>query len=159
MPQFSRRAVLAATDIVGSWSHAGISRFLLEHALEDSIENGSCATRGMNLARYLLNHPDYPDQNGGNLTDTVIGQIIGRAIESCQNYARQFDYNDFQRRYEALHRALERDGFTVEDGTLRRTLPQAFDLPAADDEVHVLLDRYNFATSRGHIDQADRPEW
>ena len=155
MPQFSRRTILAATDIVGSWSHAGINRFLLEHALEDSIENGSCATRGMNLARYLMNHPDYPDQDGGNLTDTVIGQIIGRAIESSQSgYPRQFNYGDFQTAYEALHRALERDGFTVEDGTIRRTLPRAFDLPAADDEVHVLLDRYGFATSRGHLDQA-----
>src|SRR5690242_8840425 len=57
-------------------------------------------------------------------------------------------------RYKTLHRALERDGFTVEDGTLRRTLPQAFDLPAANDEVHLLLNRYNFATSRGHLDQA-----
>jgi hypothetical protein len=41
---------LAATNIVGNWSHAGITRFLLEHALEDSIDNGSCATRGMSLA-------------------------------------------------------------------------------------------------------------
>jgi hypothetical protein len=155
MPQFSRRTILAATDIVGSWSHAVINRFLLDHALEDSVDNGSCMTRGMNLARYLMNHPDYPDQDGGgNLTDSVISEIIRRALESCQNYDRQFVYNEFQNRYEALHRALERDGFTVEDGTLRRTLPQAFDLPAADNEVHVLLDRYNFATSRGHLDQA-----
>src|SRR4029453_15397166 len=154
MPQFSRRTILAAGDVVASWSHAAITRFLLEQDLEGSVETGSCAVRGMNLARYLTAHPDYPDQDGRNLTDTVVTQIIGRAIEGTQNYRREFQYNDFQRLYEGLHRALERDGFTVEDGTLRRTLPQAFDLPAADDEVHVLLDRFAFATSRGHLDQA-----
>ena len=52
-----------------------------------------------------------------------------------------------------MHRALERDGFTVEDGTLRRTLPDALALPQADDEVHALLDHYGFGTSRGHLDQ------
>src|SRR5438067_6547642 len=30
----------------------------------------------------------------------------------------------------------------------------AIDLPAADDEVHVLLNRYNLATPLGHLDQA-----
>jgi hypothetical protein len=50
-------------------------------------------------------------------------------------------------------RPIAPPGFTAEDGTIRRTLPRAFDLPATDDEVHVLLDRYGFATSRGHLDQ------
>ena len=47
----------------------------------------------------------------------------------------------------------ERDGFTVEDGTLRRILPGMIDLPAADDEVHLLLDRFGLLVPRGHLDQ------
>jgi hypothetical protein len=31
---------------------------------------------------------------------------------------------DFSNRFPALHRGLERDGFTVEGGALRRALPQ-----------------------------------
>jgi hypothetical protein len=155
MPQFSRRTILAATDIVGSWSHANISRFLLEHGLEGAVEGGSCAVRGMNLARHLMQNPEARNEDGANVTDTIIGQITGRAIENSQSgYPRQFNYGDFQVNYAELHRALERDGFTVEDGMLRRTLPQAFDLPATDDEVQVLLNRFGFATSRGHLDQA-----
>jgi len=36
---------------------------------------------------------------------------------------------------------------------LRRALPQVLDLPAADDEVHLLLDGYGFAVPKGHLDQ------
>jgi hypothetical protein len=32
-------------------------------------------------------------------------------------------------------------------------LPEALGLPQADDEVHALLDRYGFATTKGHLDQ------
>lgn len=155
MPQFSRRTILAATDLVGNWGHTSINRFFLEHGLENAIANGSCATRGNNLAAYLLQNPNGQDQDGGNLTDTIVNHLVNGAIENSKSgYPREFNYGDFQTAYSVLNRGLERDGFTVEDGTVRRALPQALDLPAADDEVHVLLNRYNFATSRGHLDQA-----
>lgn len=56
----------------------------------------------------------------------------------------------------AFVRALERDGFTVERGVVRRALPDVLDLPAADDEVHMLLERHGMTTSLGHLDQAIR---
>ncbi len=52
-----------------------------------------------------------------------------------------------------LH-SIARDGFTIEDGQLRRTLPEVLELPAADDEVHLLLNRYGLRTSLGHLEQA-----
>jgi hypothetical protein len=56
--------------------------------------------------------------------------------------------------WRCLNRALKRDGFTVEDGTLRRALPSTLNLPEADDEVHSLLKQYKFDTPLGHLDQA-----
>ena len=154
MPQFSRRTILAATDIVGGWGHHAITRFFLEHAVENEIGDGSCAVRGTNLATYLLANPNAQDQDGGNLTDTIVTAVVDGAIRRATGgYPEAFDYRTFQLLFPALNRGLERDGFTVEDGTLRRALPQALDLPAADDEVHALLTQYNFATSRGHLDQ------
>ena len=154
MPQYSRRTILAATDIVGSWGHQAITRFLLEHALENGVGDGPCAARGTNLATYLLANPDALDQDGGNLTDTIVTVIVEGAMRQCiHGYPEAFDYNRFQLTYAGLNRGLERDGFTVEDGTLRRALPGALNLPEADDEVHALLNRYNFAVSRGHLDQ------
>lgn len=37
MAQFSRRTILAATDIISNWGHDAIDRFLLEHGLENAI--------------------------------------------------------------------------------------------------------------------------
>jgi hypothetical protein len=66
-------------------------------------------------------------------------------------------------RYTNLNRALEVDGFTVEDGQLRRTLPSVLHLPEADDEVHAILVEHHLDVSRGHLDQAisahGRGEW
>ena len=52
-------------------------------------------------------------------------------------------------------RALARDSFTVtEDGTVRRMLPDLADIPAADDEVHALLDELGLVVAKGHLDHA-----
>ena len=55
---------------------------------------------------------------------------------------------------ETFVRALERAGYLIEDGQLRRTLPEALDLPDADDEVHSLLNRYGLTIPLGHLDRA-----
>jgi hypothetical protein len=55
---------------------------------------------------------------------------------------------------ERFQHALERAGYGVEEGQIRRALPQTLDLPAADDELHTLLNRFNLATPLGHLDQA-----
>jgi hypothetical protein len=84
-----------------------------------------------------------------------VDDLVRGAVERhTDRYSRRFDYQAFQDTYSALHRGLERDGFSVEDGQLRRALPQALDLPRADDEVHALLDQYAFRIHKGHLDQA-----
>lgn len=155
MPQFSRRTILAAADLIVGFGHTGVDRFLLEHGLEGAGIVGSLQARANALARYLLEHPQQFDQDGHNLTDTVVEALVLHAITRCTDtYSRRFDYASFQRDYPALHRALQRDGFTVEDRHLRRALPEALDLPQADNDVHVLLDHYRFTVPKGHLDQA-----
>jgi hypothetical protein len=155
MAQFSRRTILAATDLLGNFfTHSGIDRFLLDHGLENSIGGSSKESRGNELAKYLIKDPEVRNEYGENLTDAVVSALVGRAIVgSYSGYPREFSFEEFQKGYPALHRALERDGFTVQGGELRRTLPEVLDLPRADDEVHTLLDQYGFTVSKGHLDQ------
>jgi len=54
----------------------------------------------------------------------------------------------------ALLHALDRDGFAVTDGLLRRTLPTAVNLPEAEDEIVRLLNKHRFAVANGHLEQA-----
>jgi hypothetical protein len=108
--------------------------------------------RANEFVRYLVTEPDRRDEDGRNLIDAIVDKFVQSALSTCTGYA-GFDYHRFQESYPALHRGLERDGFTVEDGQLRRALPEVLDLPAADDEVHALLNRFGFATPMGHLDQ------
>src|SRR5688572_2513094 len=104
MPQFSRRTILAATDIGGRWGHHAITRLFLEHALENEIGDGSTAVRGTNLATYLLANPNAQDQDGGNLTDTIVTVIAEGAIQRCVGgYTEAFDYANFQLLYPNLN--------------------------------------------------------
>jgi hypothetical protein len=158
MAQFSRRTILAATDLLPYGTHATMDRFLLDHGLDGSIGGSSKESRANALATHLIKNPDATNEYGENLTDAVVEAIITDAINRSNSndyYSREreFSFDKFRENYPALHRSLERDGFTVEDGTIRRTLPDALELPQADDEVHALLDSHGFRISKGHLDQ------
>ena len=47
MAQFSRRTILAATDLMANWGHTDINRMLLGHTLEETIPGGSRVTGRM----------------------------------------------------------------------------------------------------------------
>lgn len=154
MPQFTRATILAATRSMAEWGHAAIDGFALEHSLEIVAVGYSRANKINALSTYLLRNPDLLDEEGRNLNDAVVSALVAKAIEICQRgYPLEFDPEAFQQQYPALQSCLERNGFTVQDGTLRRALPELLDLPKADDEVHTLLDHYGFTISKGHLDQ------
>jgi hypothetical protein len=153
MPIFSRPTILAATDLLVDFGHAALTRFLLEFGLDDIGDAGSLRDRANATARYLLRNPDAIAGDGENLTDSVVSRLIHDEIRRHTDHT-GFHFDRFSTRYADLQRALDRDGFTVEDGQLRRTLPAALDLPGADDEVHALLDQYGYVVPRGHLDQA-----
>jgi hypothetical protein len=94
------------------------------------------------LYRLIRENPNYASDDGQLVGDLVVEAAVERIDE----------YNE----HRALHlrRSLERAGYRIENGRLRRTLPEELDLPAADDEVHTLLERFNLATPLGHLNQA-----
>lgn len=154
MARFSRRSVIATTDSIANWSHAEIDRFALRYGLENVAVGYSRLNKANALGAYLARNPEAVNDEGVNLCDSIVTEVVNLAAATCRGgFAQEFHIGDFRERHGELYRALERDGFTVQDGTLRRTLPDAIDLPQADDEVHTLLDRYGFAVPKGHLDQ------
>jgi len=128
--------------------HDAIDRFVLEHnALEGYVGPGTTRDRANSIARFLFQYAEL-EEEGRNLTDVIVEEFVAEAMQNCTRYG-QFDYGKFSERYAKLNHALQRDGFTVEEGKLRRTLPEALNLPQADDEVHVLLKRYEFDVPLG----------
>jgi hypothetical protein len=160
MAKYSRKTILKATDLLADVGHDDMDRFMLEHSLEGFHWVGSVRDRVNLLVRFLLDNP-LAEEDGVNMTDNIVEELVSEAIRNSTHG--RFDYDRFVERYANLNRALERDGYTVEEGQLRQTLPQALDLPQADDEVHRLLQRYGFDVPLGHLDQAiaahGRGEW
>jgi hypothetical protein len=161
MPKYSRKTILKATDLLDSAGHDGFDRFLLEHNLDGMFGGGSIRDRVNSLVRFLLENP-HTEEDGANLTDVIVEELVGEAIRNSTKHG-YFDYGGFIGRYAHLNRALERDGYSVENAQLRRILPQALDLPQTDDEVHTLLQQHGFNVPLGHLDQAiaahGRGEW
>ena len=154
MSHFSRRTILAALDVLAQQGHTDLSRFALEYGIEDQLTGTSRADRTNHLASYLISTPRAKSEDGQNLTDAIVTALVNEAVaRSDGGWGQGFSADVFAQRYPALQAALARDGFVVVDGTLRRTLPTAIDLPAADDEVHLLLKCYNFNVAKGHLDQ------
>ena len=130
MAQFSRRTILAATDLMANWGNTGIDRFALEYGLEQVARGYSRADRANAAGRHLVDNPEALSEDDENLTDAVVTKLVEGAIRaSTYGYPEAFNFEHFGQTYSALKRGLERDGFTVEDGQLRRALPQALDLP------------------------------
>jgi hypothetical protein len=141
---FSRSTLLEACNLLaGCFNYHGeVEDLFYRWGLDEFAENsaGSMIQRFRQVFRLLKDEPETM-HDGRYLVELVVeraAMCVGRRDGA------------------AFVRALERDGFSVERGVVRRTLPDVLDLPAADDEVHVLLERHGMTTSLGHLDQAIR---
>lgn len=139
MAQFSRNTLFVAYQQLRAQIqfHTEFNDLMYRWELDELAESqsGGISPRLQNAFKWLKNNPDHK-YNGEFVVDLFVIEALNRGAS------------------DELLRSLERDGFVLEqDGTLRRMLPVELDLPVADDEVHVLLDRYRMATSKGHLDQ------
>ncbi len=158
---FTRRTLLAASDF---FERAGsTAKFDL---MVQRLELSQCVLYGDKQSvakkRYILN--EVLIQRASLLISTREGQMtIGEAFirEAIRLMTPSRDCYQEQKDFE---RCLALDGFDVswDEGEcgagsppwLRRGLPKLVDLPAGDDQVHQVLQRYGFSRSQGHLDQA-----
>jgi len=151
-PQFGRKTIVAAGRTIDAWTQGDVDALVLDHALEHAEIVGAVQTRATRLIYYLLENGETVTDDGENLVDTVVRDLVERAAR--RRVPRWDEDKTFAERYPELARALDRDGFVVKDGRLVRAMPATLGLPAADDEVHELLRRFGFATTAYHLDQA-----
>jgi hypothetical protein len=90
-------------------------------------------SRANELARYPIANPDAQNDYRENPSDTLITGLNDEMVRAHTSHDNEFEYDRFKESYPTLNRALEWDGFTVEDGALRRMLPDAVQVPQADD--------------------------
>lgn len=152
---FSRPTLVAASEMLERHTQAAFDQMVLRLTLDNELPVGagiSVAKKCGQLGRILV-------QRASFVIDTIVGSMtLGEAVvrEAILLINPSFEGPA----QTAFLRGLSRDSFTVEfderggNPTLRAALPEEVDLPATDDEVHELLKLHQFATSKGHLDQA-----
>ncbi len=154
---FSRPTILAAIAVLSPGTHAKFKDLMLSLGLENTTagEGPYISSRQTSFAEFCVRNPDFETPHGP-LAETV----VRAACEQIRNRIEYIDLDQYQGQEFSvpdevkLMRALQRDGFTLDSSGLRRLLPEQMDIPAADDEVHQLLDKHGFSTAKGHLRQA-----
>jgi len=158
--RFSRRTVIAAIEVFERLNHAELTRFVLKLGPEFPRWVGSpslsIANRLNNLIEIVDQWPDRPLDDGQLLRDVLIEAAVGLLppVDPEHPWSEYEEYSPMHARAGALLRALNRDGFTVFEGKLRRELPIDIDLPTTQSEVDRLLDKHGFAVPKGQLVQA-----
>jgi hypothetical protein len=165
-PEFSRRTVLAAIDLLSSrHTHAGFTRYLqgLGQEVEAAVrtEPASKATRLTDLIRFVNRAPAWFKVEGKSLGQTLVDDAISLLPPPAERPS-WLSPEEIEERIKreaetpegVFRRVLQLDGFVVTDGVLRRELPIAVGLPAALTEVDRLLLKHGLNTPKGHLNQA-----
>jgi hypothetical protein len=158
-PQFSRKTVLAAIDFL-PLNQGQFTRFLqdLGPEFEEEVrgEDASVGKRSSDLIRIYDRDSERVLADGDYLSQVIVERAASHVPESRPEYAWAVPAEETPamkvlRVFKAM---LERDGFAVVEGTLRRILPVELGVAAAEDEVSRILAQPTFQLSRGHLTQA-----
>lgn len=161
---FSRPTIIVACDLLTNFNHSDFDGLMIQFGVEDRVTSRggySLKKKANDLTRVVLGNPFLQvDSVEGAMS---LQEAIVRAATGIAPGARDGT------QWAAFCSGLERDGFTlIEDEDvrtvhLRRMHPEIADIPAADDEVHLLLKQHQFSTPLGHLEQAmdahSRGDW
>ena len=158
MAQFSRITTIEAIGSLDYLTHAEIGRFLLKFELEEvaSEKLGSKTSRLNSLIKYLIDNPDKKGPFGGNLIFELIEELIERRLS-------HYPTPSIEEKLPKLVNSLKRDGYIIKDGKLKTVLPENIQLTEKENELDLLLEKFRFATAKGHLKQAisahTRSDW
>lgn len=154
--RFSRRTVIAAVEILeGAFHiHEEFTRYLLkmDAELAARCEGRYLRERFTKLINLFDEEPGRHLEDGELLWNKLVEDAVSLLPSTDPEFLGQAPY--VHPNAQQLFRALERDGFTVSEGALRRTLPVDLGLPTTKSEVDRLLEKHAFTVPKGQLEQA-----
>jgi hypothetical protein len=155
--RFSRPTVMASLQVLeNGFTHALFSRFL--HELGSDFPR-QVPDESLSLKKRLNSFMGIYDEAPNRLVeggDTIQDAIVEKAASFVRDDL-EFEEDGAPPWYveqQGFRGLLEMDGFVIAGGKIRATLPNDVGLPAAQDELHLLLTKYNLSVASGHLDQA-----
>lgn len=153
---FSRKTIVGAAWAIHPETHSEFNQLMLLWGLEGIAGRGPYLNdRTVDLATFAMKNPDVTTEEGVPIYQALVELAVSKCFRFVDGspYGEPSEWVSTGRGEEFLH-CLERDGYVVHDGKLRRSLPKTINLPAADDEVHLLLDQLGLGTCKVHLDEA-----
>lgn len=156
--RFSRASIIESLSNLDVLTHAEIDRLLLRYGLERvaPASLGPKTTRLNALMEYLITHPNEKGPLGSDMAFELIEQIIGLLHH-------RFGAVMVGSYPEGLVNALRQDGYVIEEGKLKSSLPDDVQLAEQANQLDFLLGKHGFNTAEGHLEQARsahvRGEW
>jgi len=144
---FTRPTLIAANEFLADAlkTHTQVNKIVLRLGLEDEVPPGN--SLGIEKKVDLLGR--FVFSRGADIVDTIDGKVtlveafVRQAVEHAAEHSQEWHQSTFIR-------GLARDGYVIiwgkdrEPNSLRIALPEEVDLPAADDEVRLLLKHFGF---------------
>ena len=148
MSYFSRKTIIELINAMEVQVTSSFDRLLLEFNLgyEAPKTLGSKPKRLNSLADFLIKNPNKHGPKGSILAL----ELIERELER-RNIKSEIELTD---NLPGLANSLKRDGFTISNERLSRTLPDEIPLTELEDELCILLKKYSFDTANRHLEQA-----
>lgn len=153
--RFTRPTLLAAVELLEQQSQARFNQMVLRLGLENDIPSDTALSVRKKcdlLGRIVVQRPT-------EIVATVDGEAT--LAEAVVREAVQLTKQDSELPLQtAFVRGLARDGYVVSwnednlNAQLRAALPSEVELSSTDDEVHQLLNHFQFHTPIGHLGQA-----
>jgi hypothetical protein len=150
---FSRATLFEACTFLGQILEEDwvFDNMLLRWELDDLRMDllGSIPERFQRLFLFLRDEPAV-QFDGRLIWELVVEEAVSRAL-----ITRRREEISVRVGAERFVHALERDGYIIDENRqLHRTLPEIVDLPAAQNEVDLLLTQYNLTVPVSHLAQA-----
>lgn len=97
----------------------------------------------MDLLQYMVDHFYRYEENPDN------GDY---KFYKGDNY---IEYEDlFSHKHKPLANSLKRDGYIIKEHTIKKQLPVEIEEAETENELFLLLDKFKFTTTKGHLEQA-----
>ena len=111
MDKLSRASLIEALTIVENWTHADISRLLLQFGLEDVAPPsvGSRRDRANTLMRYLQQNPEEVGSSGKPLAFEIVEYVTITKLNSSYGWGEM----SLEEQIPKLFNLLKRDGFAA----------------------------------------------
>ncbi len=151
---FSRNTVLQIVKSLNLQTHNDIDELALEYNIENIISGRYIKEKITSIAQYLIDNPQLLGPGGANLQYEFLELAVKRH-KKRPNFENPFETISFEdKRYIKLINLLKKDGYTIEDGTIRQILPSQIPLVTQENELENFLSKHRFIKAKGHYDQA-----